>query len=39
MVMDYATELIDGIGPRLTSSRNLKKATAWTLDKVQQRHA
>jgi carboxypeptidase Q len=25
-VMDYATELLDGIGPRLTGSPNLKKA-------------
>ena len=28
-VMDYATELVDGIGPRLTGSPNLKRATAW----------
>ena len=28
-VMDYATELIDGVGPRLTGSRNLKKAIDW----------
>ena len=35
-VMDYATELIDGIGPRLTGSPNLKKATAWTLDRLKQ---
>jgi carboxypeptidase Q len=28
-VMDYATELIDGIGARLTGSPNLKKAIDW----------
>jgi hypothetical protein len=28
-VMDFATELIDGIGARLTGSPNLKKALAW----------
>jgi len=31
-VMDYATGLVDGIGPRLTGSPNLKRATAWALD-------
>jgi carboxypeptidase Q len=28
-VMDYATELVDGIGPRLTGSPNLNKAITW----------
>jgi carboxypeptidase Q len=28
-VMDYATELIDGVGPRLTGSPNLKRAIDW----------
>jgi hypothetical protein len=31
-VMDFATALIDGIGPRLTGSPNLKKANEWTRD-------
>jgi hypothetical protein len=35
-VMDYATELIDGIGPRLTGSPNLKKATAWAQERLTQ---
>jgi len=29
-VMDFATALMDGIGPRLTGSPNLAKANAWT---------
>jgi carboxypeptidase Q len=29
-VMDYASALMDGIGPRLTGSENLKKANEWT---------
>src|SRR6516225_5281994 len=29
-VMEYATALMDGIGPRLTGSENLKKANEWT---------
>jgi hypothetical protein len=29
-VMEFATALIDGIGPRLTGSPNLKKANEWT---------
>ena len=28
-VMNYATELVDGIGPRLTGSPNLDKAITW----------
>jgi carboxypeptidase Q len=35
-VMDYATELIDGIGARLTGSPNLKKATAWAQERLTQ---
>ena len=31
-VMDYATALMDGIGPRLTGSPNLKRANEWTRD-------
>src|ERR1700733_8587233 len=31
-VMDFAYALMDGIGPRLTGSPNLKKANAWTRD-------
>jgi carboxypeptidase Q len=31
-IMEYATGLIDGIGPRLTGSPNLKKANEWTKD-------
>jgi carboxypeptidase Q len=31
-VMDYASALTDGIGPRLTGSPNLKKANEWTRD-------
>jgi carboxypeptidase Q len=31
-VMDFATALMDGIGPRLTGSLNLKKANEWTRD-------
>ena len=31
-VMEFATALMDGIGPRLTGSPNLKKANEWTLD-------
>ena len=33
-VMDYATELMDGIGPRLTGSEPLAKATAWAMDRL-----
>jgi carboxypeptidase Q len=31
-VMEYASALMDGIGPRLTGSPNLKKANQWTRD-------
>ncbi|MGB9514545.1 MAG: hypothetical protein WBU20_22860, partial [Candidatus Acidiferrum sp.] len=31
-VMEYASGLMDGIGPRLTGSENLQKANAWTRD-------
>ncbi|MFC5860894.1 M20/M25/M40 family metallo-hydrolase [Acidicapsa dinghuensis] len=31
-VMDFASALVDGIGPRLTGSPNLKKANEWTRD-------
>ena len=31
-VMEYASALADGIGPRLTGSPNLKKANEWTRD-------
>ena len=35
-VMDYATELVDGVGPRLTGSRNLKKAIDWAREQLTQ---
>ena len=31
-IMDYASALTDGIGPRLTGSPNMAKANAWTRD-------
>ncbi|HET6170070.1 MAG TPA: M20/M25/M40 family metallo-hydrolase [Terracidiphilus sp.] len=31
-VMEFASALMDGIGPRLTGSPNLEKANAWTRD-------
>ena len=31
-VMEYASALADGIGPRLTGSPNLKRANEWTRD-------
>ena len=31
-VMEFATRLMDGIGPRLTGSPNVKKANEWTRD-------
>ena len=31
-VMDFASALMDGIGPRLTGSPNLKRANEWTRD-------
>ncbi len=33
-VMDYATELMDGIGPRLTGSPGLEKAVSWAMDRL-----
>jgi hypothetical protein len=33
-VMEYASALADGIGPRLTGSPNLKKANDWTRDQL-----
>src|SRR5580700_762461 len=33
-VMDFASALADGIGPRLTGSPNLQKANEWTRDQL-----
>jgi len=33
-VMDFASELFDGIGPRLTGSPNLDKASGWARDQL-----
>jgi carboxypeptidase Q len=33
-VMEYASGLMDGIGPRLTGSPNLKQANEWTRDQL-----
>jgi carboxypeptidase Q len=33
-VMELASDLMDGIGPRLTGSPNMKKANEWTRDKL-----
>src|SRR5580698_3021091 len=33
-VMEYGSALMDGIGPRLTGSPNLKKANGWTRDQL-----
>jgi hypothetical protein len=33
-VMDFASALMDGIGPRLTGSPNLRRANAWTRDQL-----
>jgi len=33
-VMEYASALMDGIGPRLTGSPNLKRANDWTRDQL-----
>jgi len=33
-IMDYASGLMDGIGPRLTGSPNLKRANEWTRDQL-----
>jgi hypothetical protein len=34
-VMDYASGLMDGIGPRLTGSPILKRANEWTRDQLR----
>ena len=34
-VMTIATELVDGIGPRLTGSPNLARAVAWSQDRLR----
>jgi len=33
-VMEYASALVDGIGPRLTGSPNMKRANDWTRDQL-----
>src|SRR5215510_6765884 len=33
-VMNYASELMDGIGPRLTGSPNLEKAIVWAMNRL-----
>jgi len=33
-IMEYASGLMDGIGPRLTGSPNLQKANEWTRDQL-----
>src|ERR1051326_7416379 len=35
-VMEIASGLVDGIGPRLTGSPNMKKANEWTRDKLKE---
>lgn len=35
-VMDIAQGLMDGIGPRLTGSPNMKRANDWTMKKLQE---
>ncbi len=35
-VMELASDLMDGIGPRLTGSPNMKAANEWTRDKLAQ---
>ena len=34
-IMEYASALMDGIGPRLTGSPNLKKANEWARDQLK----
>ena len=34
-IMEYASALMDGIGPRLTGSPNLKRANDWTRDQFR----
>ncbi len=33
-VMEYASGLMDGIGPRLTGSPNMRRANEWTRDQL-----
>jgi len=33
-IMEYASGLMDGIGPRLTGSENVKRANEWTRDQL-----
>ena len=33
-VMEIASGLMDGIGPRLTGSPNMKRANEWTRDQI-----
>src|SRR5437764_7610929 len=33
-IMEIASGLMDGIGPRLTGSPNMKRANEWTRDKL-----
>jgi carboxypeptidase Q len=33
-IMEYSSGLMDGIGPRLTGSENLKKANEWTKEQL-----
>ena len=35
-IMDYAFELMDGIGARLSGSRNLDRAISWAVDRLKQ---
>ena len=35
-IMELASELMDGIGPRLTGSPNMKRANEWTRDKLSE---
>src|ERR1700726_3845132 len=34
-IMEYASGLFDGIGPRLTASPDFVKATEWSLDQLR----
>lgn len=33
-IMEYASALVDGIGPRLTGSSNMRKANEWARDRL-----
>jgi hypothetical protein len=33
-LVDFASALMDGIGPRLTGSLNLRRANEWTRDQL-----